>query len=375
MARNRRLLVLASYPRSAAASRFRAYEYFPALRARGIDAEFWPFMGEAFAAEFYAPGGRTRKAVGIAGFALRRLLQLLPARRFDAVMVQREAALVGPALFETALARHFQIPLVLDIDDAVWVQDLSGSRHPLAARLLKHPEKTNDLLRMATEVVAASKYLASYAVLHNPRVTILPTVVSREAWKPLDGRLEGRFASQDDVPTIGWVGTHSTAIHLDLVVPALEALAREGRKFRVRLVGALRSLSIAGVDVQSVPWREATEIDDFRSIDIGLAPVVDSAFTRGKGGFKQVQYMTVGVPFVSSPVGGALEFLEHERNAMLASNDAEWTAHLRRLIDDQALRGRLARAGRDLVSAHLCTEAQADGFVGVIERAMLASHR
>ncbi len=373
MARDRRLLVLASYPRSGAASRFRACAYFPALRARGIVAELWPFMDEDFTAGFYSPGHRARKAVGIAWFAMRRLAQLVPARSFDAVMVQREAALVGPALFEGILARRFHIPLVLDIDDAVWMHDHSGSRHPLAARLLKQPEKTNDLLGMATEVVVASKYLASYASRRSSRITVLPTVVSREAWRPLEGRLEGRFASRGDVPTIGWIGTHSTATHLDLVVPALERLAREGRRFRVRLVGASRTIRIPGIEVESVPWGEATEIDDFRNIDIGIAPVVDTEFARGKGGFKQIQYMTVGVPFVSSPIGAAAEFLKHEVNALLASGDDEWADCLGRLLDDRELRAKLAQAGRELVCSELCTEAQSQAFVSVIERSMQTS--
>src|SRR5580704_12713720 len=111
MTRYRRLLVLASYPRSGAASRFRACAYFQVLRARGIEAELWPFMDEGFAAGLYGPGRRAYKAIGIAGFALRRLAQVLPARSFDAVMVQREAALIGPALFEGLMARRFRVPL------------------------------------------------------------------------------------------------------------------------------------------------------------------------------------------------------------------------------------------------------------------------
>jgi glycosyltransferase involved in cell wall biosynthesis len=289
-------------------------------------------------------------------------------------MVQREAALIGPALVEGILARWFRVPLVLDLDDAVWLRDDSGSRHPFAARLLKHPEKTYDLLKMAREVIVATQYLARHADRYASRITVLPTVVSREAWRPLEGRLEGHFASPPgSVPTIGWIGTHSTAAHLDLVVPALKRLAQEGRRFRLRLVGASRSLAVDGVEVESVPWREATEIEDFRNIDIGIAPVLDNEFARGKGGFKQIQYMTVGVPFVSSPVGGAVEFMRHESNAMVASTDAEWVEHLRRLIDDQSLRAKLARAGRELVCSALCAEAQADAFVGVIERVMEAN--
>jgi len=368
--RRRRLLVLTSYPRTAAATRFRTCAYFSALALNAIDADLRPFMDDAFMADFYRPGGRLRKVAGLARFALRRLSELLRARDYDAVFVQREAAIVGPALFETALAKGFRLPLVFDLDDAIWVKTTAASRHPIAARILKSPAKTDSLLKMASEVIASSQFVADYASRFAERVTILPTVVSRETWKPLAGRLEGEFATRDGIPTIGWIGTHSTAPHLNLVVPALQALARDGVCFRVRLVGADRTVPIDGVDVESVPWQMAAEIRDFQRIDVGIAPVHDDAFSRGKGGFKQIQYMTVGVPFASSPVGGVVEFIEHGKNALFATDAASWATQLRALLQDQALRARLARNGRDLVENRLCVEAQAGPLVHAVERAM-----
>ena len=332
-------------------------------------------MDDDFASRFYEAHGRFRKAVGLAKFVLRRAAQVPFGGRYDAVFVQREAAILGPALFETALTRLWRVPMIFDIDDAVWSFDSAGSRHPVIARMLKSPEKTNELLTQSTEVIAASDYLATYAKQYTSRVTTLPTVVSCDKWLPLACRSDGDFADDGELPTIGWIGTHSTATHLDLVVPALRALAHSGERFQVRLVGASRTLDVGeGIKVSSVEWQAATELHEFQNIDIGIAPLADNAWTRGKGGFKQIQFMTVGVPLVSSPVGGAREFLRHDENALLARTTAEWTEGLSRLLRDRALRARLSRAGRALTTQKLSIEAQATTLVNVVERAIRSQH-
>jgi hypothetical protein len=366
----RRLLVLATYPRTAAATRYRACAYFPALERAGIDAELRTFLTDEFASAFYRPGGRVSKALGLVGFSLKSLVQLARTRGFHAIFVQREAALIGPAFIESMLSGPVGLPMIFDMDDALWVTDVAASRNPLAARLLKSPAKTNDLLSRATEVIVCTNYLASYARRFSPRVTVCPTVVSSAVWQPLPGRLDGKFAFNAEVPTIGWVGTHSTATHLDIVVPALRRLADEGHRFRVRLVGAMRTLDIPGIEVINDPWVEKREIDDFQRIDIGIAPVRDGQFSRGKGGFKQIQYMTVGVPMVSSSVGGAQEVVRRGENALIAETDEEWTSGLRRLLTDQSLRAELARNGRALVERELCSEVMEEQVVRVVERAM-----
>lgn len=370
-----RLLVLTSYPRTAACTRFRVCEYLPYLQAAGVDAELWPFLDEGFLASFYATGRRLHKAVGILKSTVRRLRVLIQSRRFDGVFVQRESALVGPAWLEALLVRRVGLPLVFDLDDALWLDASRASTHPLAARLLKSPGKTDQLIRMAYSVIAGSKYLAAHAEALGAHVRVLPTVVSSRQWTPLPGRLDGQFASPSEAPTIGWIGTHSTAAQLDMVVPALRALAQRGRRFRVRVVGGERTVDVPGVQVESVPWRLDRELDDFRRIDIGLAPMFDDEWSRGKCAFKQVQYMSVGVPMVSSRSGAATELLVPENNALIAECPGDWVRHIERLLTERELRRSLARAGRALVEESLCIERQAPAFVGAIRDALLGARQ
>ncbi|MBN1607861.1 MAG: glycosyltransferase [Polyangiaceae bacterium] len=367
-----RLLVLASYPRTAACTRFRACEYFPHLEAAGIHAELRPFLDEVSFTRFYEPG-RMRKALGVMESTLRRLRVLVEHGRFDGVFVQRESGLIGPAWLETVLVRGLGLPLVFDLDDAVWLDASRTSAHPLATRLLKSPGKTDSLIRMARCVIAGNGHLGDHANALGARVLVLPTVVSSQQWTPLPGRLDGELVDPAAIPTIGWVGTHSTAAQLDMVVPALRMLAERGRKFRVRLVGANRTLDVPGVEVESVDWQLDQEVDNFRRIDIGLAPMFDNEWSRGKCAFKQVQYMSVGVPMVSSRSGAAAELLVAEQNALVADKEHDWGRQIERLLTRRELRRSLARAGRELVETSLCIERQAPVFVGAIREALRAT--
>lgn len=364
-----RLLALATYPTRAACTRFRLTAYLPYLARAGVTVDFVPFLTDEVFRDFYGKSSKVEKAWSLSKALARRLALLPRGRRYDAVFVQREAMLVGPALIERALAELLRVPLIFDFDDAIWMTDPAQNKvsaSPLAARLLKFPGKTEQIMKRARRVIVGSHHLARWAGARHRDVVVLPTVVPAETWTPLQGRLDGAWVDGHAVPVIGWVGTHSTATHLDLVLPALTRLAREGRRFKLRLVGASRQLSIPGVEVESVAWTEAREVADFQQIDVGIAPLVDDEWSRGKCGFKQIQYFACGVPHVGSPVGGAGELTRHDDNGLVATDDDAWHRGLARLLDDRALRARLATSGRRDIERSLSIEAQADRFVRAI---------
>src|SRR5690606_29101584 len=171
MERQRRLLVLASYPERAAATRFRACAYFPWWREVGIQVELDSFVDDAFLRDFYLPGRSGKKALALAVAAARRLGTAWRARNFDAVFVQRGAALLGHPLLELALVRGLVLPMVFDFDDAIWLNMSERSRHPLAARFLKSPAKADVLIQAAAHVTAGSDYLAEHARTINSAAT------------------------------------------------------------------------------------------------------------------------------------------------------------------------------------------------------------
>ena len=153
------------------------------------------------------------------------------------------------------------------------------------------------------------------------------------------------------------------------MVAGLARLRAEGVRFRVRVVGAGADLTTPDLDIENIPWSASRELEDFRSLDVGLAPMGNDAWSEGKCGYKQLQYLAVGVPCVSSLAGGAREFIVPNENALLAGDLDEWTRQVRRPLEDRALRARLSAGGRALVEKTHCLEAQAPTFVGVIQRA------
>lgn len=349
---NMRVLALASYPERMAATRFRVLAYLPYLERAGIRVDFISMLDDGAAMKLYSPGGGWR-TVGRMVHGIGRQLQAT-LKRYDAVFIQREACLFGPPVIEGVLSLLRGIPVVYDFDDAVW---LPGGTDILR-RVLKMPGKTRWLMRRAQTVIAGSRHLADEARRWNRDVHVLPTVVSREQWQPAPCRYEGAFHDLTRPPVIGWVGTHSTAEQLTLVAPALRRLRDEGYCFELRVVGAAPDFELRGLPLVRREWAMDGEVDLFRELDIGLAPMRDGAWHQGKCGFKQLQYMAVGVPHISSWVGGARDVLVDGRNALIARSDHDWYESLKTLLNDAGVRARLAREGRRDVELRYSTEVQ-----------------
>ena len=369
MSRQPRILALAAYSERVASTRFRLTQVLPYLRARGLDVRFEPFVEDDFLSDFYTRGNQLKKATHLAARSLERFALAAAASRVDGVFIQREAALFGPAYTEFILRSLKRVPIIMDFDDAIWELNLSRSAHPIAARLLNDPNKCWYTMRRAACVIAGSEYLAGRAREVNSNVEVVPTVVSSKTWTPWPGRLEGELPDGRP-PRIGWVGTHTTAHQLELVEPALRQLRTEGHDFEVHVVGAASDFELRSVEVRRRPWRLDQEIQEFQHIDIGLAPMRGEPPYQGKCGFKQLQYMAVGAPFVSSWVGGARDFVVDGENGLVAHTADDWYRHLKSLLESQALRRQLSQSGRSLVEGKYCLEVQGPRVAQLVHEAL-----
>jgi glycosyltransferase involved in cell wall biosynthesis len=352
-----RLLALVPYIfDTAPGQRFRIEQWEPLLRQAGIDFTYEPFECEELHDCLYETGNSRRKVRLVLNACARRAAALRSVRDFDAVYVFREAALLGPPLFEHWI-RRTAVPMIFDFDDAIFLSYKSLRNSPFG--LLKYPRKTHAICRMAACVIAGNSYLADFARRYNPRVTIVPTTIDTEKYT-----IECTRSATDPL-VIGWTGSFSTVRHLDTLREALRLLAKRER-FRLRVIGEQR-YELDGVDVETLPWRSQTEVADLRPIDIGVMPLPDDPWARGKCGLKALQYMALGIPTVCSPVGVNSEIIRDGENGFLAATTDEWVEKLTLLLRSSDLRRELGRAGRATVESGYSVAVQAPRVYRILE--------
>lgn len=330
--------------------RYRIEQWEPLLKERGVEIEYRPFESAELNALLYQPGRTAAKARLVFEALRRRARDVRAARGYDAVYLLREAALLGPPFFERRLARA-GAPVIFDFDDAIFERYVSPSNGYLS--YLKFPGKTGDICRLAAHVMAGNEYLAAYARRFNTRVSVVPTTVDTSKYT-----VEPRRANA--VPVIGWTGSYSTVQHLLTVAGALRRLAARER-FRLRVVGSpgMRLDGLEGLNVETVVWRSETEVEDLRPFDIGVMPLPEDRWSRGKCGMKALQYMGLAIPTVCSPVGVNTEIVRDGETGLLASSEDEWVEKLALLLRSPELRARLGRAGRAAVEGRYSATAQA----------------
>lgn len=330
-----RIAALVPYPLDTTPSqRFRLEQWRALLPEHGIQLEIFPFADSRLMRTLYTPRALDKAAAFAAAFS-RRAALLPRLLRFDAVVVHRAACLAGPALLERLIARK-GAAMFLDFDDAIFRLHTSAANRRLG--WLKFPGKTAALCRLATRVVVGNSYLADYAKRYNQRVSIVPTSIDVDRYRP-----SGRAVARGRV-VIGWTGSSTSQTHLEAFAGPLRRLAARG-DVELRVISN-RRFELPGVPVSWRPWSAETEVEEIGKFDVGIMPMPDDEWSKGKCALKLLQYMALGIPTVGSAVGANLDVIQHGENGLLARSDEEWVASLERLAVDHALRLRLGRAGR-----------------------------
>jgi glycosyltransferase involved in cell wall biosynthesis len=362
------VLGFASYPVEAAATRYRLQQFVEPLSKRGISLTIKPFLNSKQFAALYQPRALASKALGLGVAGLLRIAAGLAARRADVILVQREAMIFGPPLIEWLAVRFFKRPMVLDLDDATYVPYTSPT-YGKFGQALKWFSKTDDLIRWASIVTCGNRAIAEYAESIGATTRIIPTVVDTDVFVP---RTQVPPSTEEPL-VLGWIGTHSTFPYLRAVFPVLQDLANT-HPFKLKIVGAGAGMvSIPGVEVENLEWRLEREVEDFQSFDVGLYPIDPSLYAEkwaaGKSGFKAIQYMAVGIPFVAAPVGAMAEIGEAGVTHFHATGDDEWFRSLDVLLADAQLRQSMGASGRRHAVEHYSLSEQADKLASALHDA------
>ena len=330
-----KVLVLPKYGRNGASSRLRMFQYLPFLQSAGMEFTVIPLLPQWYLDYIYARGSASFQWLDFFKSFGQRLQQVLFLKNYDLVWIQGEIFPWLPAFAEELLSFR-KIPYVVDYDDAIFHR-YDEHRSCLVRKLLGR--KIESVMLRSDLVVAGNDYIARKAELAGARqVAMLPTVVDRDRYRPRETKRAGALF------TIGWIGSPSTFAYLDLVIPALRAL-RFTIDFKLLLIGS-GPIDIPDIQVEYHPWSETTEVDLLRHCDVGIMPLADAPWERGKCGFKLIQYMACALPVIASPVGANCHIVSHEKNGFLASTLKDWEGYLHLLSSDSALREKLGKAGR-----------------------------
>lgn len=338
------MLALTRYSRLGASSRLRCLQFLEPLAARAIEIVHRPLFGDAYLAAFY--DGRPRGAFGnVVWPMLRRLGTMLSARSYDVVWLEKEAFPFVPWVFEYVAGLGLP-PIVVDYDDAIFHNyDLHNS-YLLRALLGR---KIDRVMASAHTVIVGNAYLADRArVAGATNIVTIPTVLDPSRYHPEPRPVAGRFR-------IGWIGTKSTAHYLNSVVGALAKAQRE-LEAEIVVIG-VGELNLPGVNPTYLPWTEESEAKLLSGLSVGIMPLTDNPWDRGKCGYKILQYMASGIPAIASPVGANKEIISDGVTGFLVTSEDEWFAALKRLHSGPRLALSMGRAGRQKVELQYSVQA------------------
>jgi glycosyltransferase involved in cell wall biosynthesis len=345
-----KILLLTRYGRKGASSRLRFLQYLPYLKSRGIEVTANSLLDDRYLASVYA-GMRPSYARIVASMG-ERMRMLLGARRYDLIWFEAELFPFLPAFTE----RRLSVPYVVDYDDAIFHR---YDRHEssFVRRLLA--DKIDGVMRHSALVVVGNEYLAERAVRScAPRVEKLPTAVDLSRYPAIH-----RDGGESFV--VGWIGTPITSTFLHEIAPALRAI----NGLRLVTLGA-REISVPGVDLDVRSWTEETETREIAGFDVGIMPLPDTDWERGKCGYKLIQYMASGLPVIASPVGINRVLVEHGKNGFLATTPQEWELALRELKKNAQLRKEMGELGRRRVEDRFCTAVTAPRLEELLRSAL-----
>lgn len=356
----KKILFLTPYPlNSAPSQRFRFEQYLPFLSTIGIQYEVAPFLDEKTWAIFYKQGFTVRKVIGILIGILKRHFLLFSLYKYDKLFIHREACLIGPAYFEWLYSIVFRKKIIFDFDDAIWIKDVSVVNKSLG--WLKFPKKTEKIIAYSTAVIAGNGYLADYAMKYNKHVFVIPTTIDTRYHFPF------KTIKQNEKIRIGWTGTITTNNHLKFLFPVLAKLKNKYPQVELVMISNAPIVE-SSIEISYERWNKTTEIEDLSSFDIGVMPLPNDEWAKGKCGFKGLQYMALEIPTIMSPIGVNTEIIQDGENGFLAISEADWIEKLSRLIESKELREKIGRAGRKTVENRYSTESQKETFLKIIQQ-------
>ncbi len=355
-----KILFLIPYPlKESPSQRFRFEQYFKILQAAGHSFETQSFLVGTDWKDFLMKGNALGKTLTLFRGLTRRFLLLTRIHRFDLVFIHREAAPVGPPIIEWVIAKVLSKKIVFDFDDAIWLPDQADE--PRWKSVIKWRRKIRAICHWSYKVSCGNDYLYNYARQFNSRVVYNPSTIDT-----IEQHDPSLFRSHPDKAVIGWTGSHSTMKYLMELVPVLRELKIKYPHISILIISD-RPPELPGVQFTFIPWSAETEIEMLTRIDIGIMPLPDDEWSKGKCGFKALQYMSLEKPAVVSPVGVNAKIIDHAINGFHCTTAEDWLHYLGYLIDQKDVCARMGKSGREKVINHYSVVSNTSNFLTLFE--------
>lgn len=352
-----RVLFWVPYPTEESSNRYRVEQYLPYLKLQKIEYSHRPFWNKSAYRILYKPRHYFKKFCFFIFGTLSRIFDLMRIMQYDIVFILREAYPIGGPFFETAL-NILGRPFIFDFDDALFLLSSSGQNNFI--RRLKKPAKIAKIIRMSNRVITGNSYLADFALKFNNDVQIIPTCVDTDKYYPESKKHSNKLI-------IGWIGSTTTINFLKMMDKVFAVLSKKFSNVTFKIVGG--DFSLDGVpNIISKRWSLGEEVRDLRTFDIGIMPMPDNDWTKGKCGFKAILYMSMGIPCVCSPVGVNKEIISDGINGFLADTENDWIRKLSLLIENPGLRIKMGLAGRKLIEEKYSVKVNVSKFLETIQQ-------
>lgn len=344
--------------------RFRFEQYLDFLEKNGYEITFSYFLNERDDRLFYSTGNYLQKIRILLKNILLRTWEAITANRYDIIFIFREATVLGTAFFEKWMAKS-KAKLIFDFDDSVWIDNVSEANKNLS--FLKNALKTSQIIRVSDVIFAGNQYLADYARQFHTNIKIVPTTIDTIEYQRI------YLPEQDETVCIGWSGSITTIQHFRFAIPALTEIKKKyGDKISIKVIGDANYKN-GELNVISKNWNKQDELKELSSFDIGIMPLPNDEWARGKCGLKGLQYMALEVPTVMSGVGVNNEIIQDGINGFLASDMNEWINKISLLVESKEKRKQMGKAARKTVLDKYSVASQKEGYLSLFNELIQSS--
>ncbi len=359
-----RICALTLYPYDTIpGQRFRIEQWEPILNKDRITIDYYSFADSKLIATMPLTGNFFGKVFGLISASIGRLTHLLKLPQYDVIYLYRAAAMVGPSILERII-KLFGKPIVFDFDDAIFLTDTAAANRRFG--WAKFSGKTSGICRLSDHVIVGNSYLAEYAKQFNQNVTIVPSGVDTVKFIPQKRKRDGNKI------IVGWTGSSTSQTHLEMFSPMLKAVFANQSEIELH-VHSDREPVLPQIPFVWHRWTTENEVEVLSTFDIGIMPIPDDKWSRGKCAMKALLYMSLGIPTICSNVGANRDVISNGLNGLLCTTTEDWVNAVKSLVNDCKLRRRLGDAGRQTIEERFSAEQCASLFTKVVIDTLIRS--